>query len=315
MEGFITPNIVISKCIEFEACRYNERIIKCPFIEKTKPYINFIPVCPECAIGLGVPREPIDIIIEGNKKRLIQTTSSKDITEKMHRFNYSYLKSLNNIDGFVLKSKSPSCGSGNVKAYADNKKFKLITTTENGFFADEVVHCYPSLAREDENSLTDMYRREHFLIKIFTLAKFRKICSFKNLIDFHKNNCLLFKSYNPDEKKIMDNIISKIESNNPVNVVDEYRNHLYKLFVHPPIPNDNIELVIEIFNQFSNLTSNQEKLLFMENIQRYKEGKITLSPNRKLLKSLIQRTGNTTYADQSFFNPYPEKLMETDYII
>jgi uncharacterized protein YbbK (DUF523 family) len=57
MREFPKPNVVVSKCITFAPVRYNAQIIASDFVDKLKPYVSFIPVCPEVEIGLGVPRE------------------------------------------------------------------------------------------------------------------------------------------------------------------------------------------------------------------------------------------------------------------
>lgn len=75
------PKILISKCF-FSAVRYDGGIINDDFIEKLKRYVNYIEVCPEISIGLGIPREKIIILIDKNNKKLIQPATGKDLTKK-----------------------------------------------------------------------------------------------------------------------------------------------------------------------------------------------------------------------------------------
>ena len=56
---FPKPVIVVSKCLGFDACRYNGQTIYDSFVDSLKEHVDFIPVCPEMEIGLGVPRQPI----------------------------------------------------------------------------------------------------------------------------------------------------------------------------------------------------------------------------------------------------------------
>jgi len=65
---FGKPRIVVSRCIEFDSCRYNGLKISSDVVKKLKTYVDFTPICPEVEIGLGVPREPIRIIT-GNLQR------------------------------------------------------------------------------------------------------------------------------------------------------------------------------------------------------------------------------------------------------
>ena len=61
------PKIVVSKCLEFDACRYNGLSINDSMIRSLKEYVEFIPVCPEVEIGLGTPRDPIRLIYKEKK--------------------------------------------------------------------------------------------------------------------------------------------------------------------------------------------------------------------------------------------------------
>jgi uncharacterized protein YbbK (DUF523 family) len=116
MREFPRPNVIVSKCLEFEACRYNRQIIKDDLVRSLKKHVNYIPVCPEVAIGLGVPRFPVRIVTSGSTK-LIQPSTSMDVTDAMNKFSERFLSKLKDADGFILKNRSPSCGINDVKVY------------------------------------------------------------------------------------------------------------------------------------------------------------------------------------------------------
>jgi uncharacterized protein YbbK (DUF523 family) len=60
MYKFPKPNVVISKCLGFAKCRYDGKIVFDTIVRRLKPFVNFIPVCPETEIGLGIPRDRAD---------------------------------------------------------------------------------------------------------------------------------------------------------------------------------------------------------------------------------------------------------------
>jgi uncharacterized protein YbbK (DUF523 family) len=95
MREFQKPNVVISKCITFAPVRYNGLMVASDFVEKLKPYVNFLPVCPEVEIGLGVPREPVRIVQIKGERRLLQPATGLDFTERINAFAESFLNSLN----------------------------------------------------------------------------------------------------------------------------------------------------------------------------------------------------------------------------
>ena len=62
MTSFARPRVVISRCIDFDSCRYNGQVIRASLREELEPHVDFVPICPELEIGLGVPRDPIRLV-------------------------------------------------------------------------------------------------------------------------------------------------------------------------------------------------------------------------------------------------------------
>lgn len=138
MREFVKPKVVVSKCIEFDHCRYNGDMISSPIVAKLKDYVDFLPVCAEVEIGLGIPRSSVRIILENGEYRLIQPSSGKDVTEDMKAFCTNFLDSVGEVDGFILKFRSPSCGLKDVKVYPSVSKSGAIEKT-SGYFGGEVL--------------------------------------------------------------------------------------------------------------------------------------------------------------------------------
>ena len=56
---------MISRCIDFDSCRYNGQVIRASLREELEPHVDFVPICPELEIGLGVPRDPVRLVRAG----------------------------------------------------------------------------------------------------------------------------------------------------------------------------------------------------------------------------------------------------------
>ncbi|HRU40120.1 MAG TPA: 2-thiouracil desulfurase family protein, partial [Candidatus Goldiibacteriota bacterium] len=159
MEGFARPRIYISKCITFEPVRYSGEMISSDFVSALRPHVDAITHCPEVEIGLGIPRKTLRIVAddrEMKKLRLIQPDTGLDFTEKMKAWTQKTLDSLPELDGFILKGKSPSSGAYDVKIYpAKGEKPSAITGKASGFFGGAVLERFPEYPVEDEGRLTD----------------------------------------------------------------------------------------------------------------------------------------------------------------
>jgi uncharacterized protein YbbK (DUF523 family) len=167
MRSFAKPKVVLSKCIEFANCRYDGSMIPSDFVKALEPHVDFIPVCAEMEIGLGVPRDSIRIVSIKGEQRLTQPTTGQYVSEKMRDFSTHFLSSLPEVDGFILKYRSPSCGMKDIKVYSGSAKATAVSKTAHSqkqakILANIVANC-ESLDFADQARLYRMHRRESFL--------------------------------------------------------------------------------------------------------------------------------------------------------
>lgn len=125
--NWLRPRVVISRCIEFEHVRYNGQIISSDFVKGLLPHIDAVPICPEVEIGLRIPRDSLRLVIQGEEVRLLQPATKIDYTEKMNEFTDQFFRSLGEVDGFILRSGSPSSGLTRVKIYASIEKSPAVS--------------------------------------------------------------------------------------------------------------------------------------------------------------------------------------------
>ena len=138
MSPFAKPTVFASKCLGFEACRWNGVTINDETVNRLKPHVNFITCCPEKDLGLGVPRKPVRLIRTDDRTDLFQPDTGKTLTTEMNRYTKQTLDSLPEVDGFILKHRSPSCGAHDVKLYA-GKQGKSSVGRTSGLFAAQII--------------------------------------------------------------------------------------------------------------------------------------------------------------------------------
>lgn len=308
---FTKPIVVSSKCIEFAACRWNGLMIKDDFVRQLIPFVEFRPVCPEYEIGLGIPREPIRVVKSKGRLILFQPATGKDFSGPMNRFAKDYLESFNEVDGFILKSRSPSCGIKDVKIYGGIDKAP-VTGKGTGFFGQAVIDRYSDLPIEDEGRLTNFRIREHFLTRIFALASWRKLDkSMAALIEFQKANKLLLMAYNQKQMRILGQIVANHEKKKIEMVFSEYDIHLKKALTTIPRIGSNINVLTHALGYFKTGLKAAEKTHFLKTLDKFREGKAPLSVPVSIIHSWIARFGQEYLTGQTYFEPYPEELIQT----
>ena len=309
--SFIKPKIVISKCLEFEACRYDGQIINNKYIKSLKDFIDFIPICPEVEIGMGTPRDPIKIINNEGKTYLYQETTRKDYAEKINDFSMKFLNKVEDVDGFILKASSPSCAISTSKIYP-NKKTKIPIGKGPGLFTSNIMKIFPNHPKEEEKRLNNIFLREHFFTSIFTIADYKSVNSIDSLYKFHAKHKYLFMTYNQTLMRKM----GKIASNNigiPLKkIIKNYHDCLLLMFKRRSRYTSNINTQMHIFGYFKNELKKEEKIFFLKLLDDYRNKKNTISAVNNTLYSWVIRFNDKYLKQQSYFNPFPETLRELE---
>ena len=166
---FPIPVVVTSRCLGFEACRYDGAMLPFPWAERWRGYVRFQPVCPERDMGLPAPRPSMRLVQGESGPRLMQPDTGEDLTDRMAAFTRAWLDDLPQADGFIFKEKSPSCG------LRKTKRFQGLTDLEPvergaGLFAEAATLRHFLKPAADEEALADDRVRDGFLIRLFASA-------------------------------------------------------------------------------------------------------------------------------------------------
>jgi uncharacterized protein YbbK (DUF523 family) len=107
---------LVSACLAGENCRYDGKNSRIEAIAELVRQGRAIPVCPEQMGGLSTPRSPCEIVRSGDGGIKVMSRDGRDCTRE---FRIGAEKTLaiakaHGIKKAILKSKSPSCGCGQV---------------------------------------------------------------------------------------------------------------------------------------------------------------------------------------------------------
>jgi uncharacterized protein YbbK (DUF523 family)/uncharacterized protein YbgA (DUF1722 family) len=308
---FIKPKILLSKCIELESCRFNGQFISDDFVRELKKYVEIVPICPEVAIGLGIPRDPVSIYEdkETKKRFLIQKRTEKNLTKEIEDFSKNFVNSIKDIDGAILKSKSPSCGLKDARIR--DLETEMPISNSSGFFAKEVINKFSHLVLEDEKRLTNSKIREDFLIKLFLFARLRETVNknnYSSLEVFHRKNKFIIMMYSQINLKKLGNILANHDKRNILDLNKNYLNLFYKTFQRQPKKSNIVNTLNHIYGYFKKNLSTDEKNFFFNNLELYIDDRIPLISIIYLLKSWAIRFKENYILEQYFFDPYPREL-------
>src|SRR5438093_13641730 len=191
----------ISACLLGQAVRYDGGHKRDPFLERTLGrFVEWVPVCPEVELGLGVPREPIRLEGDPAAPRLVAAKSRRDLTRAMTRLARTRAEQLARLDlvGYVFKKDSPSCGMQRVPVHADGGRSRRRGT---GLFARTVMARLPLLPVEEEGRLRDPALRASFVARVLAYARWKAALAAgmtgTRLAAFHAAHERLLRGHDP----------------------------------------------------------------------------------------------------------------------
>jgi uncharacterized protein YbgA (DUF1722 family)/uncharacterized protein YbbK (DUF523 family) len=311
------PLVFLSKCIEHGHCRYDGSQTSSIFIKKLEDYVDFVMACPEVEIGLPVPREAIRIIKPKDTELLVSSQTGVDVTEKMEAYSKEYVSQLKerNIHGFILKSRSPSCGIKDVKTYKTFGKAPSTGDKTTGFFGRVILENYQGYPIEDEGRLMNYNIREHFLTQIYTLMAFDEVLeknTMKALIDFHSKNKYLLMAYHQMRQRELGKIVANHENKKVNDVINSYADLLRRSLEKPLRRGTNINMLMHLFGYFKKDLSASEKAYFLDTLEKYHMKKVPFSVPIAIIHAWVIRFDEKYLKQQTIFEPYPSEILDVN---
>ena len=211
--GHVPLRLGVSSCLLGEPVRYDGGDKRDTWISGTLArYCEFVPLCPEVGIGLGVPRPPVRLSGHPARPRALGVDDpSLDVTDSLQCFGRRAVGRLQGISGYVFKSRSPSCGLGDVDVVGARG---AVRRTGTGLYAREIRRALPLLPVEDEQGLADPARRDAFLERVFVMRRWQcfrqQRLTARGLRAFHEAHRLLLMAHGDKALYSLDDLLAHI---------------------------------------------------------------------------------------------------------
>lgn len=342
----IRPRLFVSRCLGFERCRWNGETIRDETVERLAKFADLVHDCPEMGIGLGCPRDPVRVVRDaaagagsgrsasataaaggataaaGNATaaagsataglELYQPATGGRFGDAMRSWSARAIDALPELDGFILKSRSPSCGFKDVKVH-DSYRPEAGARPGAGFFGAAVMERRPGIPVEDEGRLKNFMLRERFFGSVWTLARFREAArrgDMGSLVVFHSRHKLLLLLYSQKEMRAMGKIVANLDRRPMAEVWRAYGEALRRALAAQPKYGSLVNVVQHAFGGFSESLSAAEKALFDATVMQYLDERVPAMVLLRLVHSWAVRFGEKYLLDQVLFEPYPLALVD-----
>lgn len=300
----------VSACLLGEAVRYDGRHKRNAYLVETLGrFFDVVPICPEVAIGLGVPRPPIRLVGEPESPRLVRVDDpSIDLTAPMEAFSAREVQRLGGISGFVLKARSPSCGPEGVPVQADRRR-----RAGSGLFARALTTAFPLLPVVQEEQLNDPKRRDNFLERVFAYRRWQELNSTgltpARLLDFHARHKLSLLAHGAEGYRTSGRLLADMGSLPLEALGRRYFEVFMKTLQRQATVKRHANVLQHISGYLKRKLEACEKAELQEMIEAYRREELPLLMPITLLRHHFRHHPDPYIAKQTYLYPSREELL------
>lgn len=304
--------IGISDCLTGSPVRFNAGHKHSPLCtEQFGQWFDLVPFCPEMAIGLGTPRQPVRLVGEPSAPRAIGTRDAAlDVTSKLLDYGDAVAAEHPELCGFILMQKSPSCGMERVKVYQDNGQ--PAPQTGSGLFAQALMRANPLLPVEEEGRLNDPVLRENFITRVMVTAAWKQLRAEglirSQLIEFHARHKYLLLAHNPAAYRRLGRMLANLAEGDFEQLASDYFADLIMSLKSKASRRSHSNVLEHIAGHFKRSLAGHERSELRDLIGQYRLGMVPLVVPITLLKHHLLNHPDAYLDRQTYLQPYPAEL-------
>jgi len=311
--------IGISACLLGQEVRYNGGHKRDAFLTDTfGRYVEWVAVCPEVEVGMGTPRPPIRLERRGEEIRLVMPSTGEDYTDAMRSWGQRRVAALKemDLDGYVLKKDSPSCGMERVKVYSGEG---APSKDGRGLFAETLMARLPDLPVEEEGRLNDPPLRENFIARVFVHHRWREGeregWTRASLMRFHERHKYLLMARNQNGMRRLGRLLGDSGKGTPnPELAAAYRQGLTEVLRRPATRRGHANVLQHLAGYVSDALDTADRAELAETIERYRLGLVPLIVPLTLIRHHVRRQGVEYLQGQAYLEPHPYELMLLNHV-
>ncbi len=310
--------IGVSACLLGQEVRFDGGHKRDSFlVDILGPFVEFVPVCPEFELGLGVPRETLRLERDGDDIRLVAPRSGSDHTGAMRTFASKRTSAFaqEGLSGYVLKKGSPSCGMERVRVYG---KAGMPSHDGRGLFASSLIQRYPHLPVEEEGRLNDPRLRENFIERIFAYHRLRTFFAGRwtqgGLVAFHTAHKLQLMAHSPRHYRELGRIVAEARNSDRGKLRETYETSFMEAMATIATPARQVNVLQHIAGYFREYLDSTGRSELAALIEDYRQGLVPLIVPITLIRHYVRLYDVDYLKGQLYLEPHPKELMLRNHV-
>jgi len=304
--------IGISSCLLGQAVRFDGGHKRNNYVIDTLGrHFEFVPVCPEVAIGLGTPRQPVRLVGDTRRLRAVGTKDpTLDVTAALADYGRTKADELHDLSGYILKRGSPSCGMERVKVYAGHGSPGRHGV---GVYARAIMEQLPALPVEEEGRLMDPVLRENFIQRVFVYHRWQSLAASgltaAKLVQFHTRHKFIILAHDERRYRQLGRLVAKVGTEDLNTLAARYLMQLMQALGQRATRKRHSNVLLHLAGYLKQRLDAGDKAELLALIEAYRAGRIPLVVPVTLFKHYLRRLPDPYLGRQHYLAPHPEALM------
>ena len=307
----------ISACLLGEQVRFDGGHKRDRFLtDELGKHVEWVPVCPEVEVGMGTPRETLHLVRDGRTLGMITTRTAIDYTDRMNQWGRSRVEALarEDLDGYVFKKDSPSCGVWRVKVSSPHGRMR----EGRGLFAAVVIERFPLLPVEEEGRLTDPRLRENFVERIFAFRRlkdhFNRRWTLGSLVEFHTAHKMTLLSHSTTSYRKLGRLVARAKELSRAELRQEYERGFMSTLALPADTRRHTNVLMHMAGHLKHRLDAASRKELFECLEEYRRGLLPLVVPITLLGHHVRVLDVGYLAGQTYLQPHPRELMLRNHV-
>lgn len=314
----LKPKVGISACLLGQKVRYDGGHKRDFYLtEIFGRFVDWVPVCPEVELGMGVPRETVRLVGTAKRVRMIAEKSRKDWTLAMRHFAALRTSELApvKLSGYIFKKNSPSCGIEKVRVYSSSG---MPARDGRGLFAAAVMSRFPLMPVEEEGRLNDPALRENYIERVFAYARWQQTSagakSLGHLVQFHTTHKFLLLAHSERHYRQLGRLVASGRKQSLGSIYDQYGAVFMQALAIRASIKQHASVLEHMTGYFSQRLSPSERAELVELIRDYRKQLAPLIAPITLIRHYVKKYAVDYLKRQVYLCPSPKELMLRNHV-
>ena len=304
----------VSSCLLGEKVRWDGDHKQDLFVKNLLgQFFEWVPTCPEVEIGMGIPRETVQLTGDPGDPRMVGNITGTDWTSRMNRYSKKRSAELARLTlcGYIFKSRSPSCGIARIPVTGKNGKTQKYG---RGLFTEAFMQHCTLVPVVDESRLHDARIRENFITRVFAYHRLAQLLngrlSRKTLVEFHAAHKFLLLAHSRKQYDALEKLIVNAKQYPPAELKRRYAEAFMQTLACKTSTKKNTDVLYHLLRFFKKLLSEEEKQGMNEAIEDYRKERAPLIVPVTLIRHHVRRHKVDDLANQVYLSLSPVTVLK-----